>query len=150
MHPLWSQTLGDPRNTASSFRPQASSYTLSSGRPRSGGARGVSPPSTTPSPPAIDSNSSPTSPAVIASAGLPPKFTGKFPEGEYTWEFSIHLPRDVVLPSGPPHNEPQVFHPPQTFNERHTRGSIVYETSVKFSRNKLFTTDSRWDRSLLK
>lgn len=40
------------------------------------------------------------------------------------------------MPTGT-HNEPQVFHPPQTFNERHTRATISYEISLKLIRNKL-------------
>ena len=63
------------------------------------------------------------------------KFSGKL-LGEYTWQFSAELPKEVVMPSGP-HNGPQVFHPPQTFNERHTRATISYEISLKLTRNKL-------------
>ncbi|KAF9475101.1 hypothetical protein BDN70DRAFT_996645 [Pholiota conissans] len=64
-----------------------------------------------------------------------PKFTGKL-QGEYTWPFSIDLPKEVVLTVGH-RNEHQVFHPPQTFSERHTRATISYEICLKLMRNKL-------------
>ncbi|KDR78971.1 hypothetical protein GALMADRAFT_244680 [Galerina marginata CBS 339.88] len=82
-----------------------------------------------------DGNSSPEGTDV--PTGSPPKFTGKL-QGDYTWQFSIDLPKEVVLPSGP-RNQPHVFNPPQTFNERHTRASINYEVSVRFTRGKLRT-----------
>lgn len=63
------------------------------------------------------------------------KFSGKL-KGEYTWPFSIDLPKQVVMASGH-RREPQVFHPPQTFNERHTRATISYEICLKLLRNKL-------------
>ena len=64
-----------------------------------------------------------------------PKFNGKL-QGDYTWHFSIDLPKEVLIPCGN-RNEPKVFTLPETFNERHTRASIIYEVSVRFIRNKL-------------
>ena len=65
----------------------------------------------------------------------PPKFNGKL-QGNYTWHFSIDLPKEVLIPCGN-RNEPKVFTLPETFHERHARASIVYEVSVRFIRNKL-------------
>ncbi|KAF8905075.1 hypothetical protein CPB84DRAFT_1845157 [Gymnopilus junonius] len=69
------------------------------------------------------------------ATGSSPKYTGKL-QGEYTWHFSIPLPKEVVLPLGS-RNEPQVFTPPATFNERHARASVAYEVSLKLTRGKL-------------
>ncbi|KAF5326885.1 hypothetical protein D9619_004143 [Psilocybe cf. subviscida] len=76
-----------------------------------------------------DGDSSPTTP------NPPTKYSGKL-VGNYTWSFSIDLPKQVVVPYGK-QNEPQIFTPPQTFNERHTRASINYEVSLRLGRNKL-------------
>jgi len=70
-----------------------------------------------------------------AATSTPTKFTGKL-QGDYTWPFSIDLPKEVLVPFGG-RNEPQVFTLPQTFTERHERASIRYEVSVRFIRAKL-------------
>ncbi|KDR78970.1 hypothetical protein GALMADRAFT_154856 [Galerina marginata CBS 339.88] len=69
------------------------------------------------------------------AVGAATRFTGKL-HGEYSWPFSIPLPKEVVLPSGK-EKEQKSFTLPQTFNERHARGSINYEMSVRISRGKL-------------
>ncbi|KDR78940.1 hypothetical protein GALMADRAFT_137911 [Galerina marginata CBS 339.88] len=71
-----------------------------------------------------------SSPAVSS-----PDFTGKL-QGTYTWPFSIDIPKEVILPSGP-QKEPKVFNPPETFNERYARVSVCYGVSVRFTRGKL-------------
>jgi hypothetical protein len=70
------------------------------------------------------------------TSSAPPKFTGKLQPGDYSWPFSIDLPKEVLVACGN-RNEPQVFTLPQTFVERHTRPSIRYEFSVRFTRSKL-------------
>jgi len=70
-----------------------------------------------------------------AATPVSPKFNGKI-QGDYTWPLSIDLPKEVLIPYGN-RNEPKVFTLPETFNERHTQASIVYEVSVRFIRNKL-------------
>ncbi|KAF8968091.1 hypothetical protein BDZ97DRAFT_1916318 [Flammula alnicola] len=82
---------------------------------------------------ARDSSSAPPG----GAASPPTKFSGKL-QGDYTWSFSIDLPKQVVVAFGS-RDEPQVFTPPQTFNERHTRASISYEVSLRLMRNKLRT-----------
>ena len=64
------------------------------------------------------------------------KFTSKL-EGEYTWDFSLDLPKEVVVSSGPHSNERQAFSLPQTFYEHHTRVRIAYEVAVRIVRGKL-------------
>lgn len=59
------------------------------------------------------------------------KLKGKL-QGEYTWPFSIDLPRQVVLGG-------KAFSLPQTFYERHARASITYEVSLQLARGKLRT-----------
>ncbi|KAJ7031300.1 hypothetical protein C8F04DRAFT_701302 [Mycena alexandri] len=56
--------------------------------------------------------------------------------GEYVWPFSISLPPTVTLPAAVGRAE-EVFRLPQTFFERHTRGQIEYEVTVRFTRTKL-------------
>lgn len=75
--------------------------------------------------PATDSD-----PGMITS-----KFTSKL-EGEYVWDFSLNLPKEVIVPSGL-HNMPQVFSLPQTFYESHTRVRVVYEVALRIVRRKL-------------
>ena len=62
------------------------------------------------------------------------KFSGKL-QGEYTWPFSLDMPSEVSVPSGS-RGEIKVFSPPQTFNDRHAHGSIVYEVLIKVTRSK--------------
>lgn len=63
------------------------------------------------------------------------KFTNKL-EGEYTWDFSLDLPKEVIIPYGR-RNEPHVFTLPQTFYERHSRVSVAYEVAIRIVRGKL-------------
>jgi hypothetical protein len=67
-----------------------------------------------------------------------PKFSGKFPEGEYVWEFSLDIPREVTLEGDA--KEQVVFRTPQTCMEERTGVSIVYEAVAKVSSNSLFRT----------
>jgi len=74
-----------------------------------------------------------------ATGSDPGMITGEFTsklEGEYIWDFSLNLPKEIIVPSGL-HNEPQVFNLPQTFYERHTRVRIVYEVALRIVRRKL-------------
>ncbi|KIM40547.1 hypothetical protein M413DRAFT_412501 [Hebeloma cylindrosporum] len=81
------------------------------------------------------SGNSPAGGSSSVAPSTPPKFSGKI-QGDYTWPFSIDLPKEVLVPCGN-RNEPQVFTLPETFNERHTRASITYDVSVRFVRTKL-------------
>jgi len=110
---LWSQSDGEPQNTSSDSGDSTPVPLLNPGGANSSG---TPPPS--------------------------PKFTGKL-QGDYTWHFSIELPKQVVVPFGN-RNEPQVFRLPQTFNERHARASICYDVSLRLNRGKL-RADYRYD-----
>ena len=70
------------------------------------------------------------------AAPTPPKFNGKV-QGDYTWPFSIDLPKEVLL------NRKKMYTLPETFNEQQTRAYITYDVSVRFVRNKL-RTDYRY------
>lgn len=80
-------------------------------------------------------------PRILSSAtgANPPTstatFTGKL-EGEYIWDFTLDLPKEVVMPCGF-HNKPRVFTLPQSFHERQTKVSIAYEVVVRVVRGKL-------------
>ncbi|KAF8802490.1 hypothetical protein BYT27DRAFT_7172935 [Phlegmacium glaucopus] len=65
------------------------------------------------------------------------RFTSKL-EGEYSWDFSLDLPKEVVVPSGL-RNDLHIFSLPQTFYERHTRVKVTYEVVVRIVRGKLRT-----------
>ncbi|KAJ4477346.1 hypothetical protein J3R30DRAFT_3291468 [Lentinula aciculospora] len=64
-------------------------------------------------------------------------------QGEYSWPFSIHLPKEVTLTVGS-RDAPrvEVFRLPHTFMERHARASVQYEVIVRFARG-LLKTDHR-------
>ncbi|KAF9562006.1 hypothetical protein CPC08DRAFT_634774 [Agrocybe pediades] len=80
------------------------------------------------------------SPTGLISSSSSSKFDGKL-HGDYTWPFSIPLPKDVTLPYGK-NNELKTFPLPQTFNERLAKGSINYEVYLRISRGK-FQPDDR-------
>ncbi|TFK40192.1 hypothetical protein BDQ12DRAFT_680492 [Crucibulum laeve] len=71
------------------------------------------------------------------SDSTPEKYTKKL-YGEFTWPYSIPIPKETTVPAGP-RDEMQVFRLPQTFLERHTRASIQYEILLRIGRNKLRT-----------
>lgn len=71
----------------------------------------------------------------------PARFSGRL-LGQYTWPFSITLPKEVSVPCGKG-KQPQMFALPQTFNERHAKGSINYEVSLRINRGK-FQSDHRY------
>ncbi|PPQ92237.1 hypothetical protein CVT25_008919 [Psilocybe cyanescens] len=83
-----------------------------------------------------ETSSSPRS--HVASSSV--RFSGKL-EGEYTWPFSITLPKEVNVPCGKG-KQLQTFTLPQTFNERHAKGSINYEMSLRINRGR-FQSDHR-------
>ncbi|TFK27773.1 hypothetical protein FA15DRAFT_665995 [Coprinopsis marcescibilis] len=56
--------------------------------------------------------------------------------GSYEWQFSVDLPREVVLPYGP-RKQLGVFKLPQTFMERHARATICYEVALRIRRGRL-------------
>ncbi|KAJ7461181.1 hypothetical protein FB451DRAFT_1269147 [Mycena latifolia] len=58
--------------------------------------------------------------------------------GRCVWPFSIPLPSEVTVAS---RGRSSIFRLPETFMERHTRVSVVYEVSVVISRG-MFRTDS--------
>ncbi|KAF8968090.1 hypothetical protein BDZ97DRAFT_1916317 [Flammula alnicola] len=109
---LWSQDEGHPRNLSETNA--ALFPTISSPSSRAG-----------------SSNTSASSAGTGLGLG---KFNGKL-QGEYTWDFSLDMPREVAIPHGR-RKEIGMFSPPQTFNERHGSVSINYEVSVRFSRGK--------------
>ncbi|KAF9563246.1 hypothetical protein CPC08DRAFT_686837 [Agrocybe pediades] len=105
---VWSQSDGEPQNTSSDSGDSS------------------------PLPPTTATN-------ITGNGNAPPspKFTGKL-QGDYTWQFSIDLPKQVVVPFGN-RNEPQIFRLPATFNERHTRASVCYNVTLRLNRGKLRT-----------
>ncbi|KAF9533876.1 hypothetical protein CPB83DRAFT_804836 [Crepidotus variabilis] len=124
---LWSQSMGDPRLAASRYSPECT------GRKASFGQHLTVSPKT-------QGDLSPSSSRSTSKTSA--KFAGKIPAGEYFWDFSIDLPKEVLLPATPG-GKPQLFHPPQSFNERHTRASVIYEVLVKFGRTSIFLSDHR-------
>ncbi|KAJ7476130.1 hypothetical protein FB451DRAFT_1245905 [Mycena latifolia] len=63
--------------------------------------------------------------------------------GDYHWNFSIALPKEVTLadPEGK-HGPPKTYHLPQTFLERATRASVCYELFVHIARST-FRVDNK-------
>lgn len=79
--------------------------------------------------------SSSSNPSSVNIVNVPSLFAGKL-QGEYTWPFSIDLPKEVFITSGRD-KKLQSFPLPQTFNERYARGSIDYELVLRISRSRL-------------
>lgn len=125
--PVWSQAMGDPRDSAQNFRTRTNASNSSTARRTSNG----------PSSATIGNNSSPNSPISRAAVGLPPKFTDSLPEGDYVWDFSIELLKEIA------HNNSQVSRLPQTFNEATTGATIEYDVWAKFHRNNLVKNDPK-------
>ncbi|KAF9528462.1 hypothetical protein CPB83DRAFT_894250 [Crepidotus variabilis] len=106
-HIIWSQSMGDPRHTASKF-------TLKS----------------------------PNRPESNTSIAATTPFTGKIVEGEYFWEFSIELPKEVPVPVGKDRN-PKIFLLAQTFAERHIHASVAYEMVMKVTTTNFLRMNHR-------
>lgn len=122
---LWSQAMGDPRELATRYSPECSGLTTESTQCLS-----VTP---------VSQELSPLSSRSTQSTS----FNTKIPAGEYIWDFSIDLPKEVLLPASPG-GKPQLYQPPQSFNERHTRASVIYEVMMKFGRNSILWSDYRY------
>ncbi|KAH9481313.1 hypothetical protein JR316_0005835 [Psilocybe cubensis] len=69
------------------------------------------------------------------SSTLSARFNGPKLVGQYTWPFCITLPKEVSVPYGKG-KALRSFALPQTFNERHAKGSIRYEISLRINRGR--------------
>jgi hypothetical protein len=66
--------------------------------------------------------------------------TAPLDAGRYAWPFSIPIPREVTLPMG---GHLSTFRLPESFLERQTRVTVLYEISVTVSRG-MFRPDSQY------
>ncbi|KJA19498.1 hypothetical protein HYPSUDRAFT_204546 [Hypholoma sublateritium FD-334 SS-4] len=89
-------------------------------------------------------SSNPTSPTTpnwssasssSGDTGLPPQGNGRLQHGGYSWNFAVHIPREVSVPYGK-NKQLGTFALPETFIDRLSRASIAYEVSVHFMRGK--------------
>ncbi|CAA7267037.1 unnamed protein product [Cyclocybe aegerita] len=142
-HTLWGPSMGDPRGTTDDAGGTGSARASTSvdGTPSGSNDSSNTPVSSSPDSSALTAASADTPPVQAAPTGLPPKFTDKL-QGTYTWSFALDLPKEVVVPYGA-RGEVGVFHPPQTFNERHSRASVVYEIVLRVGRGRLLRGDHR-------
>lgn len=66
--------------------------------------------------------------------------TAPLPIGCGFWSFSLPLPNEVTVTTS---GQPSTFRMPESFLERHTRVTVLYEISVAVSR-AMFRSDSKY------
>ena len=139
---LWSQDMGDPRTIAKRYSPPGEDvYPL---------AHSISSTSVGPSPRRSINAQSDTGAActpATSSVSAPTscqKFTSKLPAGTYVFGFSFELPKEVSLPVWNGRSkEKVVYRLPQTFNEKHTRGNVIYSVELKLVKSSLLRADEK-------
>ncbi|KAF7316705.1 hypothetical protein HMN09_00403600 [Mycena chlorophos] len=86
-----------------------------------------------------------TTPLWLKGVSTPGNTSSKKLSGDSNWPFSISLPTEVVLPDPDPkarNGAVRTYKLPQTFSERTTRVSVIYELYVHIARS-MFRVDDK-------
>jgi hypothetical protein len=131
---LWSPAMGDPRTVASKYTPPGrnSDSIVARSRLREGERAEEDIAITT-----TTSNDN----AAASSTSPPHKFISKFPAGVYVFHFSFELPQEVSLLMW--NGQSSAYRMPQTFSERHTRGSIKYLMKLRMAKGGFLSADEK-------